>query len=326
MSQVPTVPIIGGGPAGMSCALWLHNYALQPLIIERESVLGGMAQRDPFPNEGLLGSPGESGRENAAAFAEHIRQLNIETCLGATPVRLQRMAESNFTLDVRVSDAGTRTLASSIIVIATGTRFAGEDWLGRIHNAHELARQGRVHLGAPWAAEPGNVLGSHIAVIGGGDNAFDVSRMLAECGVRATIVMRSQCPRAAPLMVERLRTHVESGHVRVIAGRIVTALADIHGQLRLCLDDGSEIDADHVLLLFGYRPNSDGSWLQVELERDARGHLKVDEKMETSCKGVFAIGDVAEAVYPSIPTALGSATKAAREIARRLQQALPTCS
>jgi len=88
----------------------------------------------------------------------------------------------------------------------------------------------------------------------------------------------------------------------------------------------SEIDADHVLLLFGYRPNSDGSWLQVELERDARGYLKVDEKMETSCKGVFAIGDVAEAVHPSIPTALGSATKAAREIARRLQQALPTCS
>jgi thioredoxin reductase len=309
----------------MSCALWLHNYALRPLIIESESVLGGMAQRDPFPNEGLLGRPGESGRENAAAFTEHIRQLNIEAWLGATPVRLHRTSQTSFVLDVTLSDAATRALVSEVVVIATGTRFAGEDWLNRVHNAHELARQGRVHLGAPWAAEPGNVLGSHVAVIGGGDNAFDVSRMLAECGVRATVVMRSQHPRAAPLMIERLRRHEESGDVRVIAGHSVTALAEVHGRVRLSLDDGREFDVDHVLLLFGYRPNSDGSWLQLELERDARGYLKVDEKMEASCKGVFAIGDVAEAMHPSIPTALGSAAKGAREIARRLQQVSLTC-
>ena len=40
MSQAPIVAIIGGGPAGMSCALWLHNYELHPIIIERQAVLG----------------------------------------------------------------------------------------------------------------------------------------------------------------------------------------------------------------------------------------------------------------------------------------------
>jgi thioredoxin reductase (NADPH) len=46
-TEAPVVPIIGGGPAGMSCALWLHNYGLHPVIIEKEPALGGMARLSP---------------------------------------------------------------------------------------------------------------------------------------------------------------------------------------------------------------------------------------------------------------------------------------
>ena len=60
------MPIIGGGPAGMSCALWLHNYGLRPVIVEQETALGGMARRSPYPNEWLLGRPDQSARQNAA--------------------------------------------------------------------------------------------------------------------------------------------------------------------------------------------------------------------------------------------------------------------
>ena len=42
------MPIIGGGPAGMSCALWLHNYGMHPVIIEKEGALGGMARLSPL--------------------------------------------------------------------------------------------------------------------------------------------------------------------------------------------------------------------------------------------------------------------------------------
>ena len=52
------MPIIGGGPAGMSCALWLHNYGMHPVIIEKEGALGGMARLSPYPNEWLLGLAG----------------------------------------------------------------------------------------------------------------------------------------------------------------------------------------------------------------------------------------------------------------------------
>src|SRR5262247_1288460 len=144
-SRAPIVPIIGGGPAGMSCALWLHR------------------QR------------GKSGRENAADFAAHMRELAVETWLGARPQRLRREHDQRFRLDVSGAPAA-RSLSGPAIVIATGTRFAGEDWLDRVDNARRVAAAGRLHLGAAAVGEPGLDLGSHVAVIGGGDNAFDVSR------------------------------------------------------------------------------------------------------------------------------------------------------
>ena len=67
------MPIIGGGPAGMSCALWLHNYGFRPRIVEQEGVFGGMARLSPYPNDWLLGRPGATARENAEEFVRHIR-------------------------------------------------------------------------------------------------------------------------------------------------------------------------------------------------------------------------------------------------------------
>src|SRR3981189_711743 len=92
-SGAPIVPIIGGGPAGMSCALWLHNYGLRPVIIEKATALGGMARRRPHPNDWLLGRPGATARENAQEFAQHIARMSVETRLGASPQRAQRQAD-----------------------------------------------------------------------------------------------------------------------------------------------------------------------------------------------------------------------------------------
>jgi thioredoxin reductase (NADPH) len=79
------------------------------------------------------------------------------------------------------------------------------------------------------------------------------------------------------------------------------------------------IEADYVLLLLGYRPNADESWIaELAIERDRRGYIVVDGNMESSCPGAFAVGDVANPRHPCIATAIGNGTKAAREIAKRL--------
>ena len=318
MSKTPIVPIIGGGPAGMSCALWLHNYGLRPVLIEKEATLGGMARRSPYPNEWLLGRPGESARENADGFARHIGQAGVETLIGAQPRRVR--CGSAFALELETSGRpAAQSWSCPALVIATGTRFGGEEWLGSVKNARQIAASGRVHVGPSWAGEPGADWGSHVAVIGGGDNAFDVSRILVEKGVRATIVMRSKSPKARPLLVERLREHETSGMATVMAERTVEALEEAGPTLRVRLSGGGEIEVDHVVLLLGYRPNTSEPWLaELAPKQDPNGYLIVDGNMETSCRGVFAVGDVANPVHPCIATALASGTMAAREIARRL--------
>ena len=321
-SRAPIVPIIGGGPAGMSCALWLHNYGMHPVIIEKAGAFGGMARLSPYPNEWLLGQHGKNGRENAAEFAGHIRDLAVETWLGGAPQRLRREHDGRFRLDIAVAGAPTQSLSSPAIVIATGTRFAGEEWLERVGNARRVAAAGRLHVGAAAVGEPSLDLGSHVAVIGGGDNAFDVSRMLAEKGVRVTIVMRSRSPRAQPLLVERLRPHRASGMATVMAERTVEALDHAGSTVRVRFAGGGNIEVDHVVLLFGYRPNTSEPWLaELSLATDAFGYLVVDGNMETSCRGVFAVGDVSNPAHPCIATAIASGTVAARTIEKRLARA-----
>jgi thioredoxin reductase (NADPH) len=318
-SRAPVVPIIGGGPAGMSCALWLHNYGLRPVIIEQESALGGMARRSPYIDPWLLGRPDETTRENATAFAAHVRKVGVETWLGAQPHELRR-GHGGFQLDVAVAgQAEARSLSGPALVIATGTRFHGEEWLDRMENARPLAAAGRVHIGPTVIGEPDADPGARVAVIGGGDNAFEVSAILLEKGVSVTIVVRSHAPRAQPLLVERVRKHAASGKASVLADRTVVALDEAGAGVRVRLDDGSDIVVDRVVLLLGYRPNADQPWLAgLTLEKDAHGYLLVDGNMETSCRGVFAVGDVANPVHPCIPTAVAAGTMAAREIEKRL--------
>jgi thioredoxin reductase len=320
MSAAAIVPVIGGGPAGMSCALWLHNYGLRPVLIEREAALGGMARRSPYPNEWLLGRPGETARQNADAFARHVRRTMAQIWLRATPQRVWRDGEGRFGLEIARDEAQSlQSLSAPAIVIATGTTFRGEDWLDAVENARALAQKGRVHLGAPWAGEPRAARKSHVTVIGGGDNAFDVARMLVEKGVRATLVMRSQTPRAQPRLVARLRTLEASGRVQVFAGRTVAAVHDVGATMRLVLSGGEEIETEDVVVLFGYRPATDQAWLSgLALATDADGYLGADGNMETSCRGVFAVGDIANPAHPCIATAIASGTMAARTIGRRL--------
>src|SRR5262245_53114906 len=248
-ARAPIVPIIGGRPAGMSCWLWLHNYGLNPVIIEKEGALGGMARLSPYPNAWLLGQRSKSGRENAAEFADHMREPAVETWVRARPQRLRREHDKRFRLDVSGTPAA-RSLSSPAIVIATGTRFAGEEWLDRVENARRVGAAGRLHLGAAAGGAAGLDVGGRVAVVGGGGNAFDVSRMLAEKGVHVTVVMRARSPRAQPLLVERLRAHQPAGMATVMAERTVAALDDAGSRVRVRLEGGGEIEADHVVLLF----------------------------------------------------------------------------
>jgi thioredoxin reductase (NADPH) len=316
MLPASIVPVIGGGPAGMSCALWLKNYGLHPVIIEHGPTLGGMARRNPYPNPWLLGWPGAKAHEAAEAFARHIGEAGIEVWFNTAPQRLVREA-GGFGLDV-LGDEVPRSVSCRALVVATGTEFRGTEWLDLVPNARRFAEQGKLDIGPIPIGETPPPAGTHVALIGGGDNAFDVAHILLQRGVQATIVMRSKAPQAQPRLVARVEAQMRSGRAAVMAGRTVASLGEAAGRIDLRLDDGTGFEADRIALLFGYQPNTHQAWLaDLALRQDDEGYLWVDGNLQTSCPGVFAVGDVANPAHPCVATAIAAGTMAAREIARQ---------
>ena len=322
MDRIPIVPIVGGGPAGMSCALWLHNFGLAPLIIESEPLLGGMQRRSPYPNIWLLGRPGALARENADDFVRHITQEGIRTLLGASPDRLIQHGEARFELGVAFVDGRPpETLSCSALVIATGTQFRSREWLDSVTNARALVEKRRVHIGPACAGEASADFGSHALIVGGGDNAFDVARLLRAKGTRVTIAMRSQRPRAQAMLVERATADIPgSGGITIETGQRVLALAEDGSRIQVRLGDSRALVVDHVILTLGYEPNTRAPWIDgLRLAKDPDGYLTVDGNAETSCRNVFAVGDVANPAHPCTATAIAMGTMAAREIQRRAE-------
>lgn len=317
MTTTAIVPIVGGGPAGMSCALWLKNYGLHPVLIERKSQLGGMQRQSPYPDFSQLGRRGATGRKNAEAFTQHIEAEKIEIVRGATPRQARRRPDGTFALDIAVAGEAPRTIHAFALVIATGTDFRSADWLDAVANARALVEAGRILIGPGAAGEPDADLGARVLVVGGGDNAFDVTHHLVGTGRHVTIASRA-ATHAQPVLAERVRADIAQGRAAIRSGVSVKAVAEGPAGIAVRFDDGSALDVDRIVLCLGYVPNTGAPWIDaLGLVRDPHGYLPVDRNMETSCAGVFAVGDVSNPHHPCVATALGAGTMAAREILKR---------
>ena len=110
------IAIIGGGPAGMSCALWLKHLDYYPIIIEKSDRLGGLQNINPFHNKWYLGVHGKTGEKLAREFQRQMEVEFITTFLGA---RLQKITKGeNFKIYTKDTEIEVASIA-----IATGQRF-----------------------------------------------------------------------------------------------------------------------------------------------------------------------------------------------------------
>jgi dihydroneopterin aldolase len=184
------------------------------------------------------------------------------------------------------------------IVLATGVRrrrlgVPGEGALAGLHDnvGHDPAR---------WR-------GARVVVIGGGDDAFEHAALLAPHAARVVLVHRSTRFTAR----EALRAPVLADPaVELRTGRQVTAFHGAQSLEAVLLDDGTCLAADAVFCCIGPTPDSDG----LGVARHPDGSVIVDRLQRTSRPGVFAAGDLCCSEAPTIPTALGHGSTAAKAI------------
>jgi thioredoxin reductase (NADPH) len=290
--------VVGGGPAGLTAALYAAREGLDVLVIEK-SGLGGQAgvteRLDNFP-----GFPdGINGGDFADRLAQQARRFGVEILQAQDVVGLRAEEESRYVQTADGNDYGARA-----VLIATGSTYRrlgvpGED---------ELIGAG-IHFCA--TCDGPFYKGQHVAVIGGGNSAGEESLFLTRFADRVTILVRGEAMTASQIVADKV---VSNPKIEVRYNTEVQALLGESKLKGIVIQDkksgaSEEIHPAGAFVFIGLSPNS--GWLPADIERDRYGFVITRPNLETSLPGVFAAGDVRLGSTKQAASAVGEGATAA---------------
>ncbi len=298
--------VVGGGPTGLTAALYAAREGLDVLVIERSGLGGqvGITERlDNFP-----GFPeGISGSEFADRLVQQVRRFGVELLQAQEVTGLRAEEESRY-----VATADGREYGARAVLLAMGSTYRrlevpGED---------ELIGAG-VHFCA--TCDGPFYRGAEVAVIGGGNSAAEESVFLSRFADKVTMLVRGPALAASKVVIDKL------AEIPQITVRYNTAVQELHGDTRLRsvvvrdhITGASEtLTPDGLFVFIGLSPNS--SWLPATIQRDERGFIITSPTLETSIPGVFAAGDVRLGSTKQAASAAGEGATAALMIREYLK-------
>ena len=194
------------------------------------------------------------------------------------------------TVEVTLRDGAIRQLRGTNVIINTGTRAALEPVPGLVE------AQPLTHIEALELDE----VPEHIFVIGGGYIGLELSQAMRRFGSKVTIIDRNDrlMHREDDDVTEALRSLFEEEGIELVLNARVKAVTGRSGKsVRIVIEQkGVEktLNGTHLLVAAGRSPNTDGIGLDLAgVELTDRGYIKVNERLETTAPGVWAIGEVA---------------------------------
>jgi thioredoxin reductase (NADPH) len=298
------VIIIGAGPAGMSAALWCDELGLDTLLIEQKDELGGQLHQVYNPVENYPGLKVANGLELLERFSQTIAEKDFDIWTGVSIESIDLKAK-------KISLRSGETLQAIAIILATGVR---KRKLG-IPGEAEFEGKGLIESAT---RDRQLFAGQDVCVIGGGDAAAENALLLAEVCPTVTLVHRGKKLRARREFVEQLQTH----HcLTVFPESVVTGILgdDRVEAVEIIRREGLkpfQMAVRGVLIRIGVEPVTD--LVRDQLELDQKGFIIVKSSQETNVANIFAIGDVANPLAPTIVGACGAGATAAKVIASRL--------
>ncbi|MFJ3139961.1 dihydrolipoyl dehydrogenase family protein [Streptomyces sp. NPDC086843] len=190
------------------------------------------------------------------------------------------------TVRVELNDGGTRVLRGKDVVINTGTTPAMPDIPG-IAEAGPLTSETLLHL---------DRIPEHLVVIGGGYVGLEFAHMFAAFGSRVTMLHRGErvLPREDPDVSEAVAGFLADAGVRLHTRVTLTEVSRGPSGMTVRLSDGTEVTGTDVLVAVGREPVTGELDLDAAgVRTDARGFVKVDDRLATSAPRTWAVGDVA---------------------------------
>jgi thioredoxin reductase (NADPH) len=296
--------IVGSGPAGLTAAIYAARANLEPIVIAG-SAPGGQLMLT-------------SDVENYPGFPDGIQGPDL---MAAMRAQAERFGTTMVDVDIERVDLSSRPFR----IWARGVEYRGESvivatgasalWLG-LESETRLRGRG---VSACATCDGFFFRDREIAVVGGGDTAFEEATYLTRFASKVHLLHRRDSFRASKIMIDRA---VENPKIEVHPN---TAVEEVLGDAKvegLTLRDTTsgdvrDVPMEGLFVAIGYRPNTEvfRDWLEV----GPGGYLVVHDETGSQIEGVFIAGDVHDHRYRQAVTAAADGCKAAIDAERWLE-------
>jgi pyruvate/2-oxoglutarate dehydrogenase complex dihydrolipoamide dehydrogenase (E3) component len=307
--------VILGDGTGSTLAAWTFaGEGKRVVVIERKYIGGSCPNIACLPSKNIIHSA------KVAAFVRESKEFGIATegfsiDMSAVRTRKRRMvtglnemyldnyektgaefilATGKFigpkTVEATLPDGSERRLRGTNVIVSTGTRAALDPIPGL------AAAQPLTHI---EALELGEVP-EHLLVLGGGYIGLELAQAMRRFGSRVTLIERNEqlVSREDDDVTEALTGMFRAEGIEIILNANVKRVSGKSGAaVQVVIEqNGVEktLEGSHLLVATGRKPNTEGIGLELAgIEVTDRGYIKVNERLQTTAPGVWAIGEVA---------------------------------
>lgn len=307
-NKIYDVIIIGGGPAGLTAAIYTSRAFLSTLTIA--GALPGGQLTTTTDVENFPGFPnGIQGPELINNMRAQAERFNTEF-LNDDVISIEGDAEAGFTV---ISQNGTK-LQSKSIILATG---ASARWLG-LESEQKLRGRG---VSACATCDAFFFKEKVVAIVGGGDASMEEATFLTKFASKVYVLVRGskETMRASKFMQQKafgnpkIEFMFNTQVTEVLGDKVVEGLKVLTGDTK---EEKVMQDIQGLFVAIGHIPNTD--FLKGFVDLDEKGFVKVTENTKSSKEGVFVAGDVADYRYRQAITAAGSGCMASLDVEKYL--------
>jgi len=297
--------IIGGGPAGLSAAIYAARGGLDPLVINGPEPGGQITTTSELENYPGFPEP-IGGFELTQQMTEQAENFGVR-------LKYESAEEVDFSGDKFTIKTEMGEYIADSIIIATG---AEPKTLG-LDKEDSLRGNGVSYCATCDAAF---FRDKEVAIVGGGDTALWESTFLAKFASKVYILHRRDKFRGAKILGDRVKS---KENIEILWD---TEIKNIKGEKNLeglrifnnKTNEERDLDVNGLFVAIGHKPRTECLKGQVEL--DDYGYIVTNKKQHTNIPGVFACGDVQDPDYRQVVIAAGSGAKAAIEASEYIEE------
>ncbi|HEY8424070.1 MAG TPA: thioredoxin-disulfide reductase [Clostridia bacterium] len=291
--------IVGGGPAGLTAALYASRSGLKTIVFEKE-VLGGKITTAHLVENYPAFVNGINGFELGELMANQAQKYGAE-------ISFEEVKALKLDGKIKTVYLSDKELQAKAVILAMGSKNRK---LGLPEEDQLIGR------GISYCATcDGNFFkGQDVAVVGGANSAVSEALYLSKIAKTVRLIYRREKFRAEKIDIQRLQntpnilTHTNSEIIKLNYDQVLKSVIIQNNKTQAT----EELFVNGLFVAIGHVPNTDLVEGQVAL--DAQKYIITDQNMTTNLEGVFAAGDIRSGAFRQVITACGDGARAAESV------------